>query len=98
MTVTEVILGVGYDQKIDIWSLGCVLAELWTGYVHCLDLRVRTTVLHPGWAAVHAGDGLGLSEELIEATYANAGVEQCEAQLLSSCALAQTAALRTQNL
>jgi len=29
----EVILGVAYDQKIDLWSLGCVLAELWTGYV-----------------------------------------------------------------
>ncbi|CAD7971758.1 unnamed protein product [Amoebophrya sp. A25] len=29
----EVILGCPYDQKIDIWSLGCILAELWTGYV-----------------------------------------------------------------
>ena len=33
----EVILGVvgpaGFDEKIDIWSLGCVLAELYTGYV-----------------------------------------------------------------
>jgi len=29
----EVILGLVYDQKVDIWSLGCVLAELWTGYV-----------------------------------------------------------------
>merc|ERR1712194_815535 len=29
----EVILGCPYDQKIDIWSLGCLLAELWTGYV-----------------------------------------------------------------
>ncbi|TMW55132.1 hypothetical protein Poli38472_013894 [Pythium oligandrum] len=29
----EVILGLSYDQKIDIWSLGCVLAELWTGEV-----------------------------------------------------------------
>mmetsp|Transcript_23247 Transcript_23247/g.58774 ORF Transcript_23247/g.58774 Transcript_23247/m.58774 type:complete len:850 (+) Transcript_23247:244-2793(+) len=29
----EVILGCAYDQKIDIWSLGCILAELWTGYV-----------------------------------------------------------------
>ena len=22
-----------YDEKIDVWSLGCILAELWTGYV-----------------------------------------------------------------
>jgi len=26
-------LGLPYDQKIDIWSLGCILAELWTGQV-----------------------------------------------------------------
>ena len=26
----EVILGNGYDVKIDIWSVGCILAELWT--------------------------------------------------------------------
>ncbi|XP_020114252.1 uncharacterized protein LOC109728290 isoform X2 [Ananas comosus] len=29
----EVILGLPYDQKIDIWSLGCILAELYTGDV-----------------------------------------------------------------
>ncbi|KAF3321908.1 Dual specificity protein kinase pom1 [Carex littledalei] len=29
----EVILGLPYDQKIDIWSLGCILAELCTGEV-----------------------------------------------------------------
>jgi serine/threonine protein kinase len=29
----EVILGLPYGQKIDVWSLGCVLAELHTGYV-----------------------------------------------------------------
>eukprot|EP00250_Pteridium_aquilinum_P015098 c22375_g2_i1 orf=562-4569(+) len=29
----EVILGLAYDQKIDIWSLGCILAELCTGNV-----------------------------------------------------------------
>ena len=29
----EVILGCRYDYKIDIWSLGCILAELFTGYV-----------------------------------------------------------------
>ncbi|KAI5072565.1 hypothetical protein GOP47_0012671 [Adiantum capillus-veneris] len=29
----EVILGLPYDQKIDIWSLGCILAELCSGHV-----------------------------------------------------------------
>ena len=29
----EVILGLPYDQKVDIWSLGCILAELLTGSV-----------------------------------------------------------------
>lgn len=29
----EVILGCKYDYKIDMWSLGCILAELFTGYV-----------------------------------------------------------------
>jgi serine/threonine protein kinase len=29
----EVILGCRYDYKIDMWSLGCILAELFSGYV-----------------------------------------------------------------
>mmetsp|Transcript_11201 Transcript_11201/g.26422 ORF Transcript_11201/g.26422 Transcript_11201/m.26422 type:complete len:575 (-) Transcript_11201:147-1871(-) len=29
----EVILGLPYDHQIDMWSLGCILAELWTGRV-----------------------------------------------------------------
>lgn len=29
----EVIMGCPYDYKIDIWSLGCIMAELFTGYV-----------------------------------------------------------------
>ncbi len=29
----EVILGCPYDEKIDIWSLGCIIAEIFTGQV-----------------------------------------------------------------
>ncbi len=29
----EVVLGCKYDQRIDVWSIGGVLAELYTGYV-----------------------------------------------------------------
>jgi serine/threonine protein kinase len=29
----EVIMGCPYDYRVDIWSLGCILAELWTGNV-----------------------------------------------------------------
>eukprot|EP00929_Paragymnodinium_shiwhaense_P075445 TRINITY_DN38572_c0_g1_i1.p1 TRINITY_DN38572_c0_g1~~TRINITY_DN38572_c0_g1_i1.p1 ORF type:complete len:850 (-),score=209.84 TRINITY_DN38572_c0_g1_i1:162-2711(-) len=29
----EVVLGLPYGQKVDIWSLGCIVAELWAGYV-----------------------------------------------------------------
>lgn len=33
----EVILGHSYNQKIDLWSLGCILAELYSGEV-CASL------------------------------------------------------------
>ncbi|GMF26990.1 unnamed protein product [Phytophthora fragariaefolia] len=31
--LTQVILGLLYDTKIDLWSLGCVIAEMYTGEV-----------------------------------------------------------------
>lgn len=38
----EVVLGFKYDQKVDIWSLGCILAELWTGQVLFANKSIQT--------------------------------------------------------
>jgi len=38
----EVLLGMPYGQKIDLWSLGCILAELWTGSVIFLNDSIVT--------------------------------------------------------
>ena len=29
----EVTLGIGWAEPVDLWSMGCILAELWTGNV-----------------------------------------------------------------
>ena len=31
--VAQVTLGMDWDHNIDLWSMGCILAELWTGSV-----------------------------------------------------------------
>lgn len=38
----EVILGLPYGRKIDIWSVGCILAELFTGQVLFLNDTLAT--------------------------------------------------------
>eukprot|EP00771_Trimastix_marina_P000020 gnl/Trimastix_PCT/1015.p1 GENE.gnl/Trimastix_PCT/1015~~gnl/Trimastix_PCT/1015.p1 ORF type:complete len:1415 (+),score=300.87 gnl/Trimastix_PCT/1015:156-4400(+) len=38
----EVILGLPYGQKIDLWSLGCIMAELHTGRVLFLNDSLQT--------------------------------------------------------
>ncbi|XP_068658333.1 uncharacterized protein [Aristolochia californica] len=42
----EVILGLPYDKKIDIWSLGCILAELCTGNVLFQNDSPATLLAH----------------------------------------------------
>jgi dual specificity tyrosine-phosphorylation-regulated kinase 2/3/4 len=46
----EVILGIRFNQSIDMWSLGCILAELLTGY--------------PIFPGENEGDQLGLIMEV----------------------------------
>ena len=41
----EVILGLPYDMAIDMWSFGCILAELYTGYpIFPGENEVRTSL------------------------------------------------------
>ena len=40
----EVVLGAPYDGKADLWSLGCVLAELFTGQVLLRNESTRTAL------------------------------------------------------
>lgn len=38
----EVILGLPYNESIDVWSLGCIVAELWTGNVLFSNTSIQT--------------------------------------------------------
>ena len=71
----EVILGLPYHQQVDIWSLGCILAELLSGYV-LLQVRSSGKTLHKrasvpqGWDTIHFimrskvdGDNPGMAQE-----------------------------------
>ena len=37
----EVVLGIGYDEKIDVWSVGCILAELWTKNILFYNINIQ---------------------------------------------------------
>lgn len=45
----EVMLGLGYATAIDMWSLACILAELYTGYP--LFPGVPSSMLTPHYSA-----------------------------------------------
>ncbi len=54
----EVILGLPYDQKIDMWSLGCILAELCSGNVSPSLLCV--SILFPvSWFLINVWASVG---------------------------------------
>ncbi|KAK2984182.1 hypothetical protein RJ640_027288 [Escallonia rubra] len=61
----EVILGLPYDKKIDIWSLGCILSELCTGNMDevgvgrgCM-IEEAAALGSPGWVAAEEGGKRG---------------------------------------
>ena len=62
----EVMLGLPWDAKIDLWSLGCLLAELVLGYPLFQGNGVATVLasqeavlgLHPRWLLEQADPGL----------------------------------------
>lgn len=37
----QVVLGTGYDEKIDIWSVGCIVAELWTKNMLFYNIHIQ---------------------------------------------------------
>jgi len=41
----QVILGLRYDPKIDVWSLGCILCELLTGRVLFANDSIQTMLV-----------------------------------------------------
>lgn len=72
----EVILGLPYDQKIDIWSFGCILAELLT-----------SSVLFQVGSCIAASAGLtrlGMLSLLSRAHGHPLGCPQCRSEL-SAC-------------
>lgn len=59
----EVVLGYPYDQRIDMWSLGCILAELWTGRVLFQNESLATLIAkHIGIVGVQKSDRQYLKE------------------------------------
>ena len=62
--MAQVILGLPYGTKIDLWSLGCIMSELWTGRVLFQNDSVQTMLARMigvigacGWFRVLAAPG-----------------------------------------
>lgn len=59
----EVVLGYPYDQRIDMWSLGCILAELWTGRVLFQNESLATLIAkHIGVIGLQKSDRFYLKQ------------------------------------
>ena len=59
----EVVLGYPYDQRIDMWSLGCILAELWTGKVLFQNESLATLIAkHIGIIGLQKSDRTFIKE------------------------------------
>ena len=51
----EVVLGLPYSTKVDLWSLGCILMELFTGILSYFASAIRPLSFHMGTTAQIAG-------------------------------------------
>merc|ERR1711997_98800 len=65
----EVLLGVGWDHQSDVWSIGCILAELWTGN---LLFQTHENIEH-----------LALMEKILETPIPTAMIDKVQAQIES---------------
>lgn len=75
----EVILGLPYDKKIDIWSLGCILAELCTGNVSCSHLKLQFWYHHATLSAYlcHSLYFVGLLEQQTDQSVVKLALPLC---------------------
>jgi serine/threonine protein kinase len=63
----EVLLGTGWNEQSDIWSIGCILAELWTGN---LLFQTHENIEH-----------LALMEKILETPVPTAMIDKVQAQI-----------------
>ena len=45
----EVVVGLPYDGRIDVWSLGCVIAEMFTGCATVIDVCFFVSLCGMTW-------------------------------------------------
>ena len=69
VAVVQVILDYGYDTSIDLWSLGCILYELYTGDVLFRNESIQTMLtrmigLKGGLLIAVLGHGGGVGDSI----------------------------------
>jgi len=65
----EVLLGVGWDHQSDVWSIGCIIAELWTGN---LLFQTHENIEH-----------LALMEQILQTPIPESMIQRVKTQILN---------------